>query len=59
MEYVSLVQFLRLLSRRNRGANETSIGTDWKAAFAFEIVGTVFLLWMMVMAYQVNRDDYD
>ena len=39
--------------------NETSIGTDWKAAFAFEIVGTVFLLWMMVMAYQVNRDDYD
>ncbi|KAI4174483.1 MAG: hypothetical protein LQ343_002240 [Gyalolechia ehrenbergii] len=33
--------------------------TDWRAAFAFEIVGTVFLLWMMVMAYQVNRDDFD
>ncbi|KAL8707701.1 MAG: hypothetical protein Q9225_007717 [Loekoesia sp. 1 TL-2023] len=33
--------------------------TDWRAGFAFEIVGTVFLLWMMVMAYQVNRDDFD
>ncbi|KAL8768580.1 MAG: hypothetical protein Q9194_005671 [Teloschistes cf. exilis] len=33
--------------------------TDWRAAFAFEIVGTVFLLWMMVMAYQVNRDDFE
>ncbi|KAL8832970.1 MAG: hypothetical protein Q9170_004606 [Blastenia crenularia] len=33
--------------------------TDWRAGFAFEIVGTIFLLWMMVMAYQVNRDDFD
>lgn len=32
---------------------------DWKAAFALLIVGTVFLLWMMVMAWQVNRDDYE
>ncbi|KAI4132482.1 MAG: hypothetical protein LQ338_000702 [Usnochroma carphineum] len=32
---------------------------DWRTAFAFEIVGTIFLLWMMVMAYQVNRDDFD
>ena len=32
---------------------------DWKAAFAFYIVGTVFLLWMMVMAYQVNQDNFD
>ncbi|KAL8681060.1 MAG: hypothetical protein Q9186_002772 [Xanthomendoza sp. 1 TL-2023] len=36
-----------------------SICTDFRAGFAFEIVGTVFLLWMMVMAYQVNRDDFD
>ncbi|KAI4234616.1 MAG: hypothetical protein L6R40_006700 [Gallowayella cf. fulva] len=35
------------------------ICTDFRAAFAFEIVGTIFLLWMMVMAYQVNRDDFD
>ncbi len=32
---------------------------DWKAAFAFLIVGTIFLLWMMVMAWQVNRDDFE
>ncbi|KAL8696002.1 MAG: hypothetical protein Q9201_007870 [Fulgogasparrea decipioides] len=36
-----------------------SLCTDWRAAFAFEIVGTIFLLWIMVMAYQVNRDDFD
>ena len=35
------------------------ICNDWKAAFAFYIVGTVFLLWMMVMAWQVQRDEYD
>ena len=35
------------------------ICTNFRAAFAFEIVGTIFLLWMMVMAYQVNRDDFD
>ena len=29
----------------------------WTAAWAFELVGVVFLLWMMVMAYQVYRDD--
>ncbi len=32
---------------------------DWKAAFSFLIVGTIFLLWMMVMAWQVNRDDFE
>ncbi|KAL9076285.1 MAG: hypothetical protein Q9161_001001 [Pseudevernia consocians] len=32
---------------------------DWKAVFAFYIVGTVFLLWMMVMAWQVNQDNFD
>jgi len=31
----------------------------WQAAFAFQVVGLVFLIWMMVMAYQVNRDEYD
>lgn len=32
---------------------------DWKAVFSFYIIGTVFLLWMMVMAYQVNQDNFD
>lgn len=35
------------------------ICNDWKAVFAFYIVGTVFLLWMMVMSWQVNRDEFD
>lgn len=35
------------------------ICNDWKAVFAMLIVGAVFLLWMMVMAWQVNRDDFE
>ncbi|MCJ1442639.1 MAG: hypothetical protein MMC23_003136 [Stictis urceolatum] len=31
----------------------------WQTGFAFQIVGLVFLIWMMVMAYQVNNDEYD
>jgi len=34
-----------------------SICQSWTAAWAFELVGCVFLLWMMIMAYQVYRDD--
>ncbi|KAI9749650.1 MAG: Vacuolar protein sorting-associated protein 41 [Chaenotheca gracillima] len=30
----------------------------WKAAFAFELIGTVFLLWLMIMAYQVYQDEF-
>lgn len=37
----------------------TIAGNCWSAAFAFEIVGFVFLIWMMVMSYQVNRDDFE
>lgn len=48
-----------------RGANgatlawleQKSICQSWTAAWAFELVGAVFLLWMMIMAYQVYRDD--
>lgn len=32
------------------------IGNCWKAAFAFELVNTVFYFWMMVMSWQVHRD---
>lgn len=32
---------------------------DWKAVFSFYIIGTVFLLWMMVMAYQVSQDNFE
>ncbi|KAJ5020723.1 hypothetical protein J3E73DRAFT_359096 [Bipolaris maydis] len=30
----------------------------WQAQFAFWIIGTVFLVWMMVMASQVNSNTY-
>ncbi len=33
------------------------ICNDWKAVFGFYIVGSVFLLWMMVMSYQVQNDE--
>jgi hypothetical protein len=32
-------------------------GQSWQAAWAFELVGCVFLLWMMIMAYQVYAED--
>ncbi|SLM36570.1 hypothetical protein LPUS_06152 [Lasallia pustulata] len=38
---------------------QNNICSCWKAAFAFELIGTVFLLWMGIMAWQVNRDEYD
>ena len=35
-----------------------SLGQCWNAAFAFWIIGTVFLIWIMVMASQVNQNQY-
>lgn len=36
---------------------QKSICQSWTAAWAFELVGCVFLLWMMIMAYQVYAED--
>ena len=33
-------------------------GQCWQAEFAFWIIGSVFLVWMMVMASQVNSNQY-
>lgn len=38
---------------------QRSICQSWQAAFAFEVVGTVFFLWMMIMAWQVQQDEYE
>ncbi|KEY77649.1 hypothetical protein BA78_7981 [Aspergillus fumigatus] len=38
---------------------QSTICNCWKTAFAFELVNTIFFLWMMVMSWQVNRDVYD
>ncbi|CZS92795.1 uncharacterized protein RCO7_10196 [Rhynchosporium graminicola] len=36
---------------------QRSICQSWQAQWAFELVGCVFLLWMMIMAYQVYQDN--
>lgn len=36
---------------------QDNICQSWKAGFAFLLVGVVFLFWMMIMSYQVYKDD--
>ncbi|KAK3934965.1 hypothetical protein QBC46DRAFT_272729 [Diplogelasinospora grovesii] len=36
---------------------QRTICQSWQAVFAFGLVGAIFLLWIMVMAYQVFADD--
>lgn len=36
---------------------QQSICQSWNAVFSFALVGAIFLLWIMVMAYQVFADD--
>ncbi|KAJ9624151.1 hypothetical protein H2203_005601 [Taxawa tesnikishii (nom. ined.)] len=38
---------------------QNSICQSWMAVFAFWIIGTIFLIWMMIMASQVARRNYD
>jgi len=45
------VNTLALLQQKN-------ICQCWQAEFAFWIVGSIFLVWMMVMASQVNNNQY-
>jgi hypothetical protein len=33
------------------------VGQAWKAAWAFQLVGVVFFFWMMIMSYQVYKDE--
>jgi len=47
------------LNLRSSNADCCDTGQSWQAAFAFEIVGVVFYIWMMVVASQVNKDEYE
>ncbi|KAF9636241.1 hypothetical protein BFW01_g7136 [Lasiodiplodia theobromae] len=38
---------------------QNSICQQWQAMFAFWIIGTVFWIWMMVMASMVNQNQYE
>ena len=44
--------------REGHGADDEPVGQCWNAAFAFWIIGTVFFVWIMVMASQVNQNQY-
>ncbi|KAI9790074.1 MAG: hypothetical protein M1816_005544 [Peltula sp. TS41687] len=37
---------------------QNNICSCWRAAFSFALIGTVFLLWLFIMAWQVQTDDY-
>ncbi|KAF9731307.1 hypothetical protein PMIN06_007397 [Paraphaeosphaeria minitans] len=50
-QYGSSVETLAWLQQNN-------ICQCWNAAFAFWIIGTVFFVWIMVMASQVNQNQY-
>lgn len=39
------------------GTDGLRTGQSWQAQWAFELIGCVLLLWMMVMAYQVYQDE--
>lgn len=47
-----------IISDLDKWTDSFSAGNCWKTAFAFELVNTVFYLWMMVMSWQVHRDYY-
>lgn len=34
-------------------ANQEVIGESWRLVWAMALLGTTFLLWIMIMAYQV------
>ncbi|OCL01932.1 hypothetical protein AOQ84DRAFT_305712 [Glonium stellatum] len=38
---------------------QNNICSCWNAAFAFWIIGSVFLIWMIIMASQVSQNQYD
>lgn len=37
-------------------ANWLMTGNCWKTAFAFELIGVIFFLWMIIMSWRVHRD---
>ena len=41
---------------RNGMANWLMTGNCWKTAFAFELIGVIFFLWMIIMSWRVHRD---
>lgn len=44
---------VKFCDRMNANARDRDVGQAWQAVFSFALVGAIFLLWIMVMAYQV------
>ncbi|MCJ1358673.1 MAG: hypothetical protein MMC33_008673 [Icmadophila ericetorum] len=57
--YVNSVPFKGVSVGTLAYLEQMNICQSWEAAFAFEVVGTVFLFWMMIMSWQVNQDEYE
>jgi len=34
-------------------------GNLWQASFAWNIIILIFIVWIAIMAFQVNSDDYE
>ncbi|KAI9851970.1 MAG: hypothetical protein M1838_002259 [Thelocarpon superellum] len=58
-QFVDNQQFWGLSINTLAWLTQSSICAQWKTAFSFALVGTVFLLWMLVMAWQVQQDNFD
>lgn len=57
--YVQRQAFVGVSVETLQYLTQNNICNCWRAAFSFEVVGTVFFLYMMVLAWRVQRDDYD
>ncbi|KAF2758289.1 hypothetical protein EJ05DRAFT_538500 [Pseudovirgaria hyperparasitica] len=57
--YVDNMNVMGVSSNTLAWLEQNSICSSWKAVFSFWIVGTVFLVWMIVMAMQVSRNQFD
>src|SRR3954467_8831572 len=55
--YVNGAEFKGASGNTLAWLQQKSICQSWIAAWAFMLVGSVFLMWMIVMAYQVYSDN--
>jgi hypothetical protein len=57
--YVTGQQYTGVTVETLAWLTQNNICACWKASFAWSIVVDVLFFWMMVLAWQVQRDDYD
>jgi len=57
--YVNNMKFTGPSGNTLAWLEQNSLCQSWSAVFAFWIIGTVFLVWMIVMASQVSQNQYE